>query len=521
MTMHGARGREFGHVFVLGLQSARMPGAPRRRSPSRSRRAAARGAPPDTRAAHVAEMRRLLHVAMTRARRGLVLAYAARSDRGALQPPSPFAEEARAALGAEWEDRDEELFGPDETLHATFPRCATSCCRSVRASARGSASCGSTPTSTSPTASCATSSCSSSRRCWRGPRASRSPTRCRRQRRDPRRRPPPSSARSCRPAAGRRAARRRARRPRARRGDRRARRAVARAVPPTRGDGLLLSASDIETYRTCPLKYKFARVFRIPSEPTLNQRFGILVHQVLERYHQEAAAHAGRRAARAARGGLAARRLRRPRPGAPAARQGRGGPAPLPRALRAERAEPVWFEKAFQFRLGAHTLRGRVDRVDRLPDGGYELIDYKTGRPKTACALREDVQLALYAVGAREAWDVEASRQSYLYVLDDEKVPLPTQDVDPAWITDTVARGRRRHPLPGLRADAVLGLPDRLPWGAERGGPCPDGPWVWAAMCTTGSPARGERSRGMPAPTFFWRYSLAPSPGRAAAPLPA
>ena len=47
----------------------------------------------------------------------------------------------------------------------------------------------------------------------------------------------------------------------------------------------MLSASDVETYRTCPLKYKFARVFRIPQEPTLNQRFGILVHQVLERYH--------------------------------------------------------------------------------------------------------------------------------------------------------------------------------------------------------------------------------------------
>ena len=58
------------------------------------------------------------------------------------------------------------------------------------------------------------------------------------------------------------------------------------AFLPRRGEGLLLSASDIDTYRTCPLKYKFARVFRIPSEPTLNQRFGILVHQVLERYHQ-------------------------------------------------------------------------------------------------------------------------------------------------------------------------------------------------------------------------------------------
>ena len=55
---------------------------------------------------------------------------------------------------------------------------------------------------------------------------------------------------------------------------------------PRRGEGLMLSASDIETYRICPLKYKFARVFRIPQEPTINQRFGIVLHQVLERFHQ-------------------------------------------------------------------------------------------------------------------------------------------------------------------------------------------------------------------------------------------
>src|ERR1700750_1064669 len=54
---------------------------------------------------------------------------------------------------------------------------------------------------------------------------------------------------------------------------------------PVRGDGIVLSASDIDTYRTCPLKYKFARVFRIPQEPTVHQRFGIVVHQVLERFH--------------------------------------------------------------------------------------------------------------------------------------------------------------------------------------------------------------------------------------------
>ena len=71
---------------------------------------------------------------------------------------------------------------------------------------------------------------------------------------------------------------------------------------------------------------------------------------------------------------------------------------------------------------GALILRGRVDRVDRLPSGEYELIDYKTGRPKTAEQLTEDVQLSLYAIGAREAWSLEASRGAYYYLLDDQKV---------------------------------------------------------------------------------------------------
>ena len=73
-------------------------------------------------------MRRLLHVAMTRARRRLVLAYPARTDRGAAQPPSPFAEEARAAVGGEWEEREEELFGPGRDAAVDVPAsCATSC----------------------------------------------------------------------------------------------------------------------------------------------------------------------------------------------------------------------------------------------------------------------------------------------------------------------------------------------------------------------------------------------------------
>src|SRR6185503_5874588 len=116
MAMQASHGLPFDHVFVLGLQSSRMPGARRRAMEPIPDALLHETLPPDTRAAHVDEMRRVLHVARTRARSGLVLAYATRSDAGALQPPSPFAEEARTELGAEWEERGEVLFGPDETV---------------------------------------------------------------------------------------------------------------------------------------------------------------------------------------------------------------------------------------------------------------------------------------------------------------------------------------------------------------------------------------------------------------------
>ena len=165
MSMHAAKGLEFDHVYVLGLMAARMPG-PRRRALEPIPEALIKEAvPPDTKATHVAEMRRLLHVAMTRARRRLVLAFPERSERGALQQPSPFAEEARAAVGGEWEDSARRsCSGRPRRSSRRSGCCATSCSPPSPRSAAGSASCASTPTSTSRTPSCATSSCSSSRR---------------------------------------------------------------------------------------------------------------------------------------------------------------------------------------------------------------------------------------------------------------------------------------------------------------------------------------------------------------------
>jgi DNA helicase-2/ATP-dependent DNA helicase PcrA len=232
---------------------------------------------------------------------------------------------------------------------------------------------------------------------------------------------------------------------------------------PRKGVGLALSASDIQTYRSCPLRYKFARVLRIPTEQTVHQRFGIVVHQVLERYHSED----GRTLAQMLE--LLEAVWRRSALGESPSElelmeKARTALTRYHARLEKADSEPVWFERAFAFRLGPHHLRGRVDRVDRLAAGSdaeYELIDYKTSRPKTAEQLADDIQLSLYALAAREAWQLESSRQAYYYVLDDLKVPVPRTERDAEAVTNIVLEvgegilGQEFEPTPSPAACSI------------------------------------------------------------------
>ncbi|PIZ73106.1 hypothetical protein COY07_02380 [Candidatus Peregrinibacteria bacterium CG_4_10_14_0_2_um_filter_43_11] len=88
-----------------------------------------------------------------------------------------------------------------------------------------------------------------------------------------------------------------------------------------------------------------------------------------------------------------------------------------------------FLEKGFKLKVGEYTLSGRIDRADDLPDGTLEIIDYKTGRSKTQKQVEGDLQLFLYALASQECFGLKASRLTLYFLDDDLQVSVePTEE---------------------------------------------------------------------------------------------
>jgi len=85
---------------------------------------------------------------------------------------------------------------------------------------------------------------------------------------------------------------------------------------------------------------------------------------------------------------------------------------------------PKFLETGFHIKIGECLLRGQIDRVDPLPDGTVELIDYKTGKPKTAEEMKtaDKEQLFIYQMAAEETLREKVSRLSFYYLENNTKV---------------------------------------------------------------------------------------------------
>lgn len=80
----------------------------------------------------------------------------------------------------------------------------------------------------------------------------------------------------------------------------------------------------------------------------------------------------------------------------------------------------VALEMPFNLKIGGHTLRGVIDRIDEISDG-VEILDYKTGTAKNELALEDKEQLLIYQLAAEEVFKLTPRQLTYYYLNNGKK----------------------------------------------------------------------------------------------------
>ncbi len=244
-----------------------------------------------------------------------------------------------------------------------------------------------------------------------------------------------------------------------------------------------LSYSSYRTYLECPLRWKYLYVDRLPETPRGYFTFGRVVHSVLEELLRPLVVPAARRASATE----AQRTLddweARGAPPAPMSRSdllaayerawsSDGYTSPEEEAryrslgrdmlgryydrLQQEPPHPVAIEEHLEARWDGIPIHGYVDRVDRTPSGGLEIVDYKTSRELSVEDARDSEQLAIYQVlvASNFAEPVEGLTLYHLRSLTPLRTPPRPRDTlvslyDRLGVVSDGIRAQAFEPTPG------------------------------------------------------------------------
>ena len=106
---------------------------------------------------------------------------------------------------------------------------------------------------------------------------------------------------------------------------------------------------------------------------------------------------------------------------------------------------PLFLEKGANIKIGDYSLYGVFDRVDVDKDGAWEMMDYKTGKPKSDKITFEDKkQLLIYQIAAQEVFKVPVKALTFYYLTNNTSVSFVGTDKEldktKKWILDTIAK---------------------------------------------------------------------------------
>ncbi len=195
-------------------------------------------------------------------------------------------------------------------------------------------------------------------------------------------------------------------------------------------DGLhkRLSASAVDTYERCGLRFKLERDWRIPAKPAAAMQYGAAIHRVLKTYFDSVRLGRPRTDDELIdlfRQDLLDAKIQETYQHELYEEQGVAQLREFLSSVRSVTAQQILHtEESFEIHIGDTVVVGRIDRIDSRPDGTVAIVDYKTGKARDQEDADESLQLSLYAIAAQEKWGYKVGALIFHNLA--ENVPVVT-----------------------------------------------------------------------------------------------
>ncbi|MFA5770877.1 MAG: ATP-dependent DNA helicase [Patescibacteria group bacterium] len=166
------------------------------------------------------------------------------------------------------------------------------------------------------------------------------------------------------------------------------------------------SYSQLNSYKTCPLQYKYQYVLKIPTNPTSAESFGITIHKTLQDFYSEF---------------LVNKKVNKKRllefykkswipigysSKSHEERMKKEGEKMLINYFNKYHFSTlniIGLEKLFKIKIANDIfLTGKIDRIDSISKNEIEIIDYKTGKKPSKKELTKSMQLTIYTLAAQD-----------------------------------------------------------------------------------------------------------------------
>lgn len=211
-----------------------------------------------------------------------------------------------------------------------------------------------------------------------------------------------------------------------------------------------ISFSQIAAFSTCPMQYKYAHILKVPTFGRHSMSFGKSMHNALQKFLEQ----------------VKQRQETTSTPVIPSSnelielfdacfidewyesdeqredyrKQGKQSLNAFYAEILAQTPKVFGLELGFTLKVGEVLVKGRIDRIDELPDGSLEVVDYKTGNPKTKLEWDDKRQLVLYALALEQCLPVPkpVKKLTYYYLTTNESVSFEPTEKDRQKLTDQI-----------------------------------------------------------------------------------